>query len=156
MYQSTPLISLPAIYNLPLPIQAIPIGGTDNMGGQSNTVRGQNNTVRGYNNMGGQNETGRGNNNSNGDQPIGTANQSTHHSNTLHTTPFNHTHLLPTPTHNTVAPRMVSRYAAECIDTPDDSPGSYMYPTHHEKLIHRFVAVVKVGVRRKMTYSPFP
>ena len=147
VYQSTPLISLPAIYNLPLPIQAIPMGGTDNMGGNNN-IGGHYNTVSGNNNMGV-------NYNISGNQPIATAIQSTHPSNTHPTIHPNHTHL-PTPTHNTFAPRMVSRYAAECIDTPDDSPGSYMYPTHHEKLIHRFVAVVKVGVRRKMTYSPFP
>ena len=79
VYQSTPLISLLAIYNLPLPLQATTLGGINNT-------------------MGGQ-----------------------------------------------IAPRMVSRCASECIDTPDDAPGSYMYPTHHEKLLHRFVAVVKVG-----------
>ena len=107
VYQSTPLISLPAIYNLPLPLQAITLGGINNtMGGQNITVGGINNTIGGQNNIIG------GINNTMGGQ---------------------------------IAPRMVSRCASECIDTPDDAPGSYMYPTHHEKLLHRFVAVVKVG-----------
>ena len=92
VYQSTPLISLPTIYNLPLPVQ------TTTMGGQTNITGGSNNTK----------EEGQG--------------------------------------QGQIASRMVSRSATECIDTPEDSPGSYMYPTHHEKLLHRFVAVVKVGL----------
>lgn len=95
VYQSTPLISLPAIYNLPLPIQT-----TEFLRGQNDITWGSNNTK----------EEGQG-------QGQGQ-----------------------------IASRMVSRSATECIDTPDDSPGSYMYPTHHEKLLHRFVAVIKVGL----------
>ena len=89
VYQSTPLISLPAIYNLPLPIQTTTSEGINNNTGVIN------------NTMGGQGQI--------------------------------------------AGARMVSRSATECIDIPEDSPGSYMYPTHHEKLLHRFVAVVKVG-----------
>ena len=53
--------------------------------------------------------------------------------------------------------RLQARCAVECIDLPADALTSYAHPTRHEKLQHRFVAVLKRPVynpRSAYTYTP--
>ena len=51
--------------------------------------------------------------------------------------------------------RLLARCAVECIDLPADASSSYAYPTQHEKLQHRFVAVLKRPVfNPRSAYTP--
>ena len=91
---SVPLISLPSVYNLPLPKTATPLGQmqTQTQGGGEGGV---------------------------------------------------------------ATKRLHARCAVECIDVPADASSSYAHPTQHEKLQHRFVAVLKRPVfNPRSKYNP--